>query len=127
MDRYAQRIGAMSYLDFKPINCRACGKLIWSGHSSTGFPTKLDIERLNILEEIIKKVSQIRTYEAHRTLISFEVTPRIGAYVIGSEFKSETIILAEHRCSTFTLFESEPPDYWNRKTIQKPTLEEIPF
>jgi len=117
----------MSYLDFKPINCRACGKLIWAGHSSTGFFTKLDTPRLNILEEIVKKVSQIRTYEAHRTLISFEVTPRVGAYVIGSEFKSDQVILAEHKCSTFTLFESEAPDYWNRKINQKPTLEEIPF
>jgi hypothetical protein len=117
----------MSYSDFKPINCRACGKLIWSGHSSAGFPTKLDIERLNILEEIIKKVSQIRTYEAHRTLVSFEATPRMGAYVIGTEFKPEKVILAEHRCSTFTLFESEPPDYWDRKINEKPNLEEIPF
>lgn len=79
------------------------------------------------MEEIIKKVSQIRTYEAHRTLISFEATPRTGAYVIGSEFNPERVILAEHRCSTFTLFESEPPDYWNRKINQKSNLEEIPF
>ena len=117
----------MSYLDFKPINCRACGKLIWAGHCSTGFPTKLDTPRLSIVEEIVKKVSNIRTYEAHRTLISFEVTPRIGAYVIGSEFKPESVILAEHKCSSFVLFETEAPDYWNRKIIQKPTLEEIPF
>lgn len=117
----------MSYLDFKPINCRACGKLIWAGHSSAGFPTKLDIERLNILEEIVKKVSQIRTYEAHRTLVSFEVTPRRGAYVIGSEFNPAAVILAEHQCSTFTLFETEPPDYWNRKIEKQLSPEEIPF
>ena len=117
----------MNYLDFKPINCRACGKLIWSGHSSAGFPTKLDIERLNILEEIIKKVSQIRTYEAHRTLVSFEVTPRMGAYVIGTVYKPERVILAEHQCSTFTLFETEPPDYWNRVRTKKSKVEEIPF
>jgi hypothetical protein len=117
----------MSYLDFKPINCRACGKLIWAGLSAAGFPTKLDIERLNILEEIIKKVSQIRTYEAHRTLVSFEVTPRTGAYLIGTDFKPERVILAEHKCSTFTLFEVEPPDYWNRKINQKSNLEGVPF
>jgi hypothetical protein len=117
----------MSYLDFKPINCRACGKLIWEGHSAGGFLTKLDTTRLNILEEIIKKVSKIRTYEAHRTLISFEVTPRTGAYVIGSEFKPERIILAEHECNSFTLFEIEVPDYWNRKVTKQPDLEEIPF
>jgi len=117
----------MSYLDFKPINCRACGKLIWAGHCSTGFPTKLDTTRLSIMEEIVKKVSKIRTYEAHRTLISFEVTPRRGAYVIGSEFKPESVILAEHKCSTLTLFESHPPDYWNRNVSQNLKLEEVAF
>ncbi len=117
----------MSYLDFKPINCRACGKLIWAGNCSSGFYTKLDTPRLNIIEEITKKVNQIRTYEAHRTLVSFEVTPRMGAYVVGTVYKPDRVILAEHRCSTFTLFETDPPDYWNRKVNQKLDLEEIPF
>lgn len=117
----------MSYLDFKPINCRACGKLIWQGHCSSGFLTKLDTPRLNIMEEITLKVSKVRTYEAHRTLVSFEATPRMGAYLLGTEFKAERVILAEHRCSTFKLFESEVPDYWNRKIGKQLQLEEIPF
>jgi len=117
----------MSYLDFKTVNCRACGKLIWEGYSSAGFLTKLDTPCLSVLEEITKKVSKIRTYEAHRTLVSFEVTPRTGAYIIGSEFKAERVILAEHQCSTFTLFETEVPDYWNRNINKQADLEEIPF
>ncbi len=117
----------MSYLDFKTVDCRACGKLIWEGHSSAGFLTKLDTPRLSVLEEITKKVSRIRTYEAHRTLVSFEVTPRTGAYVIGSQFKQERVILAEHQCSTFTLFETEVPDYWNRNITKQTDLEGIPF
>jgi len=117
----------MSYLDFKTVNCRACGKLIWEGYSSAGFLTKLDTPCLSVLEEITKKVSRIRTYEAHRTLVSFEVTPRTGAYIIGSEFKAERIILAEHQCSTFTLFETEVPDYWNRNLTKQLDLEGIPF
>jgi hypothetical protein len=66
---------------------------------------------------------------------SYEEALRIADYetiiddwdVIGSEFKPERVILAEHKCSTFTLFETEPPDYWNRKINHKPMLEEIPF
>jgi hypothetical protein len=117
----------MSYLDFKPINCKACGKLIWQGHSSAGFLTKLDTPRLNVIEEIIKKVNKFRTYEAHRTLVSFEATPRMGAYVVGTVYKPERVILAEHQCSTFSLFETEPPDYWNRIRTKKSNAEEIPF
>lgn len=117
----------MSIENFKPINCRACGKLIWEGHSSGGFLTKLDTPRLNIVEEIIKKVNNIRTYEAHRTLISFEATLRIGARVIGSQENPDRVILAEHQCSTFNLFESEIPDYWNQKKEPIKQSEEIPF
>jgi len=121
----------MSYLDFKTVNCRACGKLIWTGHSSAGFLTKLDTPRLSVLEEITKKVSRVRTYEAHRTLVSFEVTPRTGAYVIGSKFKPERVILAEHECSTINQnvaqFHFVVPDYWNRDFESKVNLQEVPF
>jgi hypothetical protein len=111
----------MSNFNFVVINCKACGKLIWSGHSSGGFLTKLDTGRLNIVEEIVKKVSNIRTYEAHRTAVSFEATLRIGARVIGSQPDPNKVILAEHSCESFSLFETEVPDYWGRS--MKPKLE----
>lgn len=116
----------MRNFNFVAINCRACGKLIWTGNSSSGFFTKLDAKRLSIVEEIVKKVNGVRTYEAHRTAVSFEVTPRIGARV-GTEPKPEKVILAEHACESFSLFETELPDYWGR--FKKPILEpeEIPF
>jgi hypothetical protein len=117
----------MSIYDFMIINCRACGKLIWEGHSSGGVRTKLDTRRLTIVEEIVKKVNAIQTFEAHRTSVSFEATARIGARVIGSKPNPEKVILAEHRCESFSLFETEVPDYWGR--YKKPILEpeEIPF
>lgn len=117
----------MSIFNFLSINCRACGKLIWDGHSSSGFRTKLDTNRLSIVEEIVKKVNNIRTFEAHRTSVSFEATPRIGARVIGSEPNPNKVILAEHKCESFSLFDTEVPDYWNRKPKQETKLEGIPF
>ena len=116
----------MRNFNFVAINCRACGKLIWTGNSSSGFFTKLDAKRLSIVEEIVKKVNGVRTYEAHRTAVSFEATPRIGARV-NTEPKPEKVILAEHACESFSLFETELPDYWGR--FKKPILEseEIPF
>ena len=121
----------MSNFDFVVINCKACGKLIWSGNSSGGFSTKLDTGRLNILEEIVKKVSNIRTYEAHRTAVSFEATLRIGARVIGTEYKPERVILAEHECSTLNKNVAQIgnvlPDYWGRDVNPKLEPEEILF
>ena len=117
----------MSNSNFVVINCKACGKLIWSGHSSGGFLTKLDTGRLNIVEEIVKKVSNIRTYEAHRTAVSFEATLRIGARVIGSQPDPNKVILAEHSCESFSLFETEVPDYWGRSMKPKLELEGILF
>lgn len=121
----------MSIFNFIAINCRACGKLVWSGHSSGGFKVNLDAERLNIMEEIVKKVSNVRTYEAHRTEVSFEATLRIGPRVIGTEYKPERVILAEHQCSTSTKnvahFQTSLPDYWGRNIKPKLEPEEIPF
>jgi hypothetical protein len=117
----------MSIYDFIIINCKACGKLVWDGHTSAGVKTKLDTPRLTIVEEIVKKVNAIQTYEAHRTLVSFEATARIGARVVGSTYNPEKVILAEHRCQSFSLFESEVPNYWNRQPKQELKSEEIPF
>lgn len=117
----------MSIYDFMIINCRACGKLIWEGYSSGGVKTKLDTRRLTIVEEIVKKVNALQTFEAHRTSVSFEATARIGARVIGSKPNPEKVILAEHKCESFSLFELEVPDYWNRQVKQQLKSEEIPF
>ena len=121
----------MTISNFIVVNCRACGKLIWTGNSSGGFPTKLDTRRLNIVEEIVKKVSKIRTYEAHRTAVSFEATLRIGARVIGSEPDPNRVVLAEHECSTtnqnVAQFDFVVPDYWNRDFKPKVNSQEVPF
>ena len=121
----------MSIFNFIAVNCRACGKLVWSGHSSAGMPIKLDAERLGIVEEIVKKVSNLLTYEAHRTEVSFEASARIGASVVGSEYKPERVILAQHQCSTSknnpAQFHFALPDYWGRDVKTKLEPGEIPF
>jgi hypothetical protein len=100
----------MGIFDFEPINCRTCGKLIWSGHSSSGFFTKLDIARLNVGEEIVKRIEGLNTYRLHKTIISFEAVWR-NYWQIAENNNHKVVVLAEHTCSTFELFET-PPNYW---------------
>jgi hypothetical protein len=109
--------------NFKPINCHKCGYLVWDGISSSGFQTKLDTARLNIVDEILKLSTGIRTYQIHRTSVSFEVTRRTAIRMAAVD----PIVLAEHTCSFdgFT-FGQVPPDYFNRPKVST-NSEEIPF
>ena len=113
----------MSDFDFKAINCRHCGHLVWDGLSASGFPTKLDTARLNIVEELIKLSTNTRTYQIHRTSTSFEATRRT-AIRMGAV---DPIVLAEHTCTSsgFT-FGQEPPEYFNRPPSPAMT-EGVPF
>lgn len=120
--------------NFIPIFCTGCGKLIWEG-LTVGFQMKLDPGTLTIQEEIIKRIQGNRTFELHRTAVSFEATLRSLNAIQRSQGKNP-IILASHSCSrTKEIFrfkgqepgEDEIPDYWNRR--KKPQLESegIPF
>jgi len=126
----------MSNKDFKPIYCTACGKLIWNGDCLTGFPTKLDPEPLTIAEEIIKRIQELRSYEIHRTSISFEASLRSVNAIRRSNPARPKTILASHRCQkTEIIFrmkgqqpeQEEIPDYWNSNRKQHLEPEGIPF
>jgi len=97
--------------DFKPINCRKCGALIWHGISWAGFERQLDTPVLTIEEEIIKRSNKGMTYECHRTRVSFEAVERSLNRIKWGK-SPHSVILADHSCSSFKLFKSEPPDYW---------------
>jgi hypothetical protein len=120
----------MSDFNFKAINCCQCGHLVWDGLSASGFPTKLDTTRLNIVEELIKLSTNTRTYQIHRTSTSFEATRRT-AIRMGAV---DPVVLAEHTCTSsgFT-FGQEAPEYFNRQiypSSDKGTLtttSEVPF
>ena len=77
-----------------------------------GIPIKLDTNRLNLTDEIMAKLKGLRTYEAHRTAKSFEVTPRTVGY-IGSV---NPVVLAQHECSLMITFEEPPADLWGRNS-----------
>jgi len=116
----------MNY-NFEPINCRACGKLIWRGLSSGGFDTKLDTARLNVAEEIVKILQGARTYECHKTVVSFEAVRRTSSRInMGTH--PNAVTLATHLCSTMHLFETPDmaPAYWNRVKLST-TSNEVPF
>ena len=120
--------------NFIPIFCTGCGKLIWEG-LTVGFQIRLDPGTLTIQEEIIKRIQGSRTFELHRTAVSFEARLRSVNAIQRSKGSNPTI-LASHSCSrTKEIFrfkgqeptEDELPDYWNRR--KKPQLESegIPF
>ena len=113
----------MSELDFKPINCRKCGNLIWAGVSaSSRCDIKLDTARLNLVEEVMALTGGIATYEIHRTALSFEATRRTATRMK----VAEPIVLATHTCRALTVFAEEPPDYFNRVKLST-TSEKVPF
>lgn len=113
----------MSDLDFKPINCKKCGNLIWAGVSATSrCDIKLDTARLNLTEELVALTSGTATYQVHRTAVSFEATRRTAARMK----VAEPIVLATHTCRAITVFAEEVPDYWNRVKLST-TSEKVPF
>ena len=115
----------MSSFDFSPTNCKKCGFLVWSGLSSTGISTKLDTEILTIIEEIKTLIQGGRTYQIHRTSVSFEATPRIGARMYAKDPK----VLAMHTCKSegFT-FGQEVPDYFDTRKLSTVAISEgCPF
>jgi hypothetical protein len=120
--------------NFTPLFCTACGKLIWEG-LAVGFQISLDPGTLTIQEEIIKRIQGSRTFELHRTAVSFEAGLRSLNAIQRSKGK-QPLILASHSCSrSKEIFrfkgqepdENEIPDYWNSR--KKPQLESegIPF
>jgi len=126
----------MTYQDFKPIYCTACGKLIWEGLCLTGFPTRLDPEPLAIAEEIMKCINQIRSYEILKTSRSFEAALRSANRIKRSDPGKQRIILASHSCQrmkvTFRTRGQEPtqeevPNYWNSNQDKQAQTEGIPF
>jgi hypothetical protein len=113
--------------DFKPINCGRCQVLIWEGVSWAGFSRRLDTPRLTIEEEIIKRLSGLMTYELHRTRVSFEAVERSANRIKWASPNKDRIILADHMCQGFRLFDTIPPDYWTTLSTVLSTSEEPAF
>jgi hypothetical protein len=120
--------------NFEALYCVACGKLIWEG-MTVGFQIRLDPGILTIQEEIIKRITGSRTFELHRTAVSFEADLRSLNAIQRSKAKNP-LILASHSCSrTREIFrfegqepgEDEIPDYWNRRKKPQLQTEGIPF
>ena len=120
--------------NFEPIYCTACGKLIWEG-LAVGFQIRLDPDILTIEKEIIKRIQGSRTFELHRTAVSFEAGLRSLNAIQRSQGRNP-IILASHSCSRtkeiFRFKGQEPggdeiPDYWNRRKTPQLEQEGIPF
>jgi hypothetical protein len=113
----------MASTDFVPNDCRKCGCLVWEGYSSSGFLTRLDIEPLSIVDEIMNFLAKNRSYQIHRTAKSFEATPRLA----GRMGKVHPIVLRQHICRTLLEFGVTAPDYWATTKPTPPPLNEKGF
>lgn len=112
--------------NFEAINCRRCGALVWEGISWAGFARKLDTPRLTIEEEIVAILKGRKTYELHRTRVSFEAVERCAQRIKWASPDKDHIILADHLCSGYHLFQVEAPQYWPQPVRPTPT-EAVPF
>ena len=101
--------------DFKPIICTKCGAVVWSGITWAGFARLLDKQRLTIEQEIVKRLSALRTYELHRTRVSFEAVERTTNRIRWAIPGKDRVVVAEHHCSSMQLFETveDVPSYWS--------------
>lgn len=97
--------------DFKPINCRKCGALVWHGISWAGFEKQLDTPILTIEEEIVKRINRGMSFECHKTRVSFEAVERSLPRIKFGK-RPDSVILGEHICSSSRLFQFKPPNYW---------------
>ena len=114
----------MSYLDFKPMNCRTCGNLIWAGVSATSrCDIKLDTNRLNLADEVVALTAGLATYQIHRTALSFEATRRTATRMK----VAQPLVLATHTCRALTIFGQQPPDYFGSTSQPLGTTSEVPF
>ena len=119
----------MTSQDFQPVICSKCGTLVWSGISWAGFAKLLDKNTLTIEEEIIKKLAGLKTYEIHRTRVSFEAVERSANRIKWASPDKTRIILADHHCSTMALFETldDAPNYWPGPVYATSSTEGFPF
>ena len=75
---------------------------------------------LTIEEEIIKRLTGFKTYQLHKTHISFEAVERSLIRIQGERRESK-IILADHHCHKMSLFATVDmaPNYWAKPAQPK--------
>lgn len=100
--------------DFEPINCGKCGTVIWTGISWAGFARRLGTDRLTVEEELKVRLTGGMSYEVHRTRISFEAVERSANRIKWARPDRDRVILADHICSSMSLFQTtdNAPMYW---------------
>ncbi len=82
-----------------------------------------------IEEEITKKMAGLKTYEIHRTRVSFEAVERSVNRIKWAAPGKDRVILAEHHCANMSLFETldDVPAYWSQPVMASSPVEGMPF
>lgn len=96
-----------------PDRCHRCHSKLWRLICRTGFETKLDPERLNLLEATEKFVAGDRVFEIVKSGKSFMAEMLTRNSILHAKPR---IILAEHKCQPNRQI-TELPDYWRKPDV----------
>ena len=126
VERSRLEVQFMTTSDFKPVNCGRCGRIIWTGITWAGFSRRLGKNTLTIEEEIMTRLTGLMTYRIYRTRISFEAIERTANRIKWAT-DPDAVILADHTCDGFAIFDTEIPEYFSRRLPVAPSYQEAPF
>jgi hypothetical protein len=96
-----------------PDRCQKCQSMIWRLICRTGFETKLDPERLNLLEATERFIAGDRVFEISRSGKSFAAQMLTQGRILHPKAR---LILAEHKCQPSRQI-TELPDYWRKPDV----------
>ena len=89
----------------KLTQCLRCKGWIYEGHLF-GFLTRVEPNRLNLVDELAMRLAGRRVYGSSRIGSDFELTKRTAWHIAKNE--ADSFALVAHDCRFSTYFEPEP-------------------
>jgi hypothetical protein len=96
-----------------PDRCHKCHSMIWRLICRTGFETKLDPERLNLLEATERFLAKDHVFGITRSGQSFVAQMLTRNSILHPKPR---LILAEHKCQP-NRQHTQLPDYWRKPDV----------
>lgn len=96
-----------------PDRCRKCHSMIWRLICRTGFETKLDPERLNLIEATERFIAGDHIFKIVKSGPSFIAQMLTRNSILRTK---ASLILAEHQCQP-SRQNTHLPDYWRKLDV----------
>jgi len=108
----------------KEKHCNRCRSPIWQTHTTSGWPVRLDVNRLTLLEELQARLRKRSTYQLKPdySRTSWSVIYRTARLISTSV---DQVVLADHECHPMTT--REHPIYFTPREHDYQTTEEPEF